>query len=158
MARYAENTTVTPERSQEEISGLLRRYGCSGFAYGWEPGKAMVTAAAHDRTIRFVLTLPTDPKDFARTGSRTRTPEQRQKALEAETRRLWRCLALAIKAKLEVVESGIETFEQAFLANIVLPSGQTVGDTVRPEIAKAYDGLPPGRSLLALDAGPSGRH
>jgi hypothetical protein len=151
--RYAEGTSVQPESSQQEISGLLRRYGADGFAYGWEAGKAMVTFRAHDRTVRFVLTIPTDPKDFARTPkNQVRTSAQQQSAMEAEVRRLWRCLCLAIKAKLEVVESGIATFEDEFLAHIVLPDGTNVGDRIKPEIEQAYRGLP-SRSLLALDAG-----
>lgn len=39
---YAENTTVTPERSQMEIAGLIRKYGASSFATGWQGGNAMV--------------------------------------------------------------------------------------------------------------------
>ena len=49
-----------------------------------------------------------------------------------------RALALAVKAKLEAVEAGIAEFEDEFLAYVVLPSGETVGDTARPAIAKAY--------------------
>ena len=45
---------------------------------------------------------------------------------------------MVIKAKLESVESGIETFEQAFLANVVLPGGTTVGDYMTPQIAESY--------------------
>lgn len=154
--RYAEGTTVDPERSQQEISGLLRKYGADGFAYGWEAAAAMVTFRAHERTVRFVLSLPTDWRDFQWAGNgprrRQRTEAQSRAALEAETKRLWRCLALAIKAKLEVVESGIATFEDEFLAHVVLPDGSTVGDRIKPEIQKAYDGLPV-RSLLAIEAG-----
>jgi hypothetical protein len=54
------------------------------------------------------------------------------------TRQRWRALALVIKAKLEVVESGISIFEDEFMANIVLPGGDTVGDFRRLQIAEAY--------------------
>jgi hypothetical protein len=37
------------------------------------------------------------------------------------------------------VESGIAEFEDEFLAYLVLPNGQTVGDFTRPQIAKAYE-------------------
>lgn len=151
MSRYAEGTTVTPESSQSEISGLLRRYGADGFAYGWEAERAMISFRAHGRQVRFVLTLPTDPSAFAMTPKRQkRTPVQAQAALDAEIRRLWRALALAIKAKLEVVESGIASFEEEFLSHIVLPDGSLVGEHVTAEIEKAYAGLPV-RSLLALE-------
>lgn len=48
-------------------------------------------------------------------------------------------LALVIKAKLEAVESGISIFEDEFMANIVLPDGQSVSEFMRPQIALAYD-------------------
>ena len=63
-------------------------------------------------------------------------------------RQRWRALNLAIKAKLEAVESGIVTFDQEFLAHIVGPSGQTV----KPLIALQY--LAPRASAwrMTLDA------
>lgn len=53
-----------------------------------------------------------------------------------EQRRIWRCLELTIKSKLTAAEAGIETFQQAFLANIVIAGGQTVGDVVIPQLDK----------------------
>jgi hypothetical protein len=44
-------------------------------------------------------------------------------------------LFLCIKAKLESVESGIETFEEAFLAHVLTPNG-TVYDQVHPRLAE----------------------
>ena len=49
-----------------------------------------------------------------------------------------------IQAKLEAVECGISMFEDEFMANIVLPGGQTVSDFMKPQIEKAYElGTPP---------------
>lgn len=145
--RYAEGTTVTPERSQMEISELLRRYGADGFQYGWEGQRAAVAFKAHGRMIRFLLDLP-DPGDreFALTPTKqTRSPESRRKAYEGEVRRRWRALALAIKAKLEAVETGIASFEDEFLAYTVLPDGTTVGEHVHAEVDAAWrtGGTPP---------------
>jgi response regulator RpfG family c-di-GMP phosphodiesterase len=52
---------------------------------------------------------------------------QAQAVNDAETRRRWRCLAMVIKAKLEVVASGISSFEEEFLAHVMLYDGRTVG-------------------------------
>ena len=43
---------------------------------------------------------------------------------------------LCIKAKLESVASGIETFEEAFLAHVIVDDGQTVYDYVRPKLVE----------------------
>lgn len=151
--RYAEGTTVEPDKSQAEISHLLRRYGADGFAYGWEHHRAVIQFKAHGRQVRFILNLPTDPKQFAKSpAGRWRDVKQQEVALQAEVRRLWRCLVLAIKSKLEVVESGIATFEEEFLANIMLPDGSTVGEQVQPAIAHAYD-TGRVRPLLQIEGG-----
>ena len=72
-------------------------------------------------------------------------------AWEQALRTRWRALLLCIKAKLESVESGIETFDTAFMAQIVLPDGRTVEERVLPEIEKAYlTGVAP--TTLMLEA------
>jgi hypothetical protein len=68
--------------------------------------------------------------------------------VEQEERTRWRSLLLVIKAKLEAVESSIATFEEEFMAQIVLPNQQTVGQWVLPEVARIYErGLMPDRQL-----------
>jgi hypothetical protein len=120
--KFAENTTVPPEKSRAEIERMLTRYGATSFASGWQSGKATLLFEARGRRIRFELPLP-EPGD--------RNAEQ-------ETRRRWRCLALAIKAKLETVENEISTFEDEFLAHVVLPNGETLSTWVGPQLAEAY--------------------
>ena len=92
----------------------------------------------HDRIVRFVIALP----DRKKLGSTRFERAERQK---------WRALLLVIKAKLESVESGIESFEQAFLSQVVMPNDQTVGDIVTPQIAESYAS---GRMPKALGPGP----
>lgn len=82
-----------------------------------------------------------------------RTEAGAKQAMEKENMRRWRALALAIKAKLEVVETGIATFEHEFGMNIVLPDGSTVAEHVLREVAIAYElGRPP-QSFLAIESG-----
>jgi hypothetical protein len=140
VTRYAEGTTVSPERSQAEIGETLRKYGAQGFAYGWEDQRAMIAFRAHDRQVRFLLDLPhIDDDAFRWTPTKQRRKADAQRAaFEAETRRRWRALALAIKAKLEAVDTGITTFEDEFLAHIVLPDGSVVSDHVHAEIERAW--------------------
>ncbi len=51
---------------------------------------------------------------------------------------LERTLEDVVKAKLEAVEAGISTLEREFLADIVLPSGQTFGAWAAPQLESAY--------------------
>lgn len=144
MGRYAEGTSVSPDRSKGEIEKTLQRYGCTSFAYGWEEDRAMIAFKAHGMQVRFLLPMPKrDDYAFTDTG-RERTMLQTDKAYDQAIRQRWRALSLAIKAKLEAVESGIVGFEDEFLAHFVLPSGQTVGETITPELNQVVQrGLPP---------------
>ena len=68
-----------------------------------------------------------------------RSPEKRAEAWEQACRSRWRALFLCIKAKLEAVESRIETFEEAFLAHVMMPDGMTVAEHAAPMIALSYE-------------------
>jgi hypothetical protein len=155
---YAENTTVSVEKSRSEIERILSRYGARQFMYGYNEEEAVVSfvVAVEDavRQVRFRIPLPdkNDPS-FVWTPARRkrRTPAQMYDAWEQAQRQRWRALALVIKAKLEAVASGITEFEEEFLAHIVLPDGRTVGEFIRPDVAIAYETgkMPP----LALPRG-----
>ena len=140
---FAENTSVPIERSKVEIESMLIRYGADQFVSGWGEREARIQFRAHGRFVRFVLPLPKkDEQRFtqhARYEWKTRSAAEAQKAWDQELRRLWRALALVCKAKLEAVQSGIVSFEDEFMAHIVLPDGKTVAEHARPMIASAYD-------------------
>lgn len=162
MSRYAANTSVSVERSRAEIEAILVRYGASSFMYGWDGNGAMIAfvvnaAAGQQRQVRFHLPLPSrDEKRFMQHSRGRRTAEAAEGLWEQACRQRWRALALVVKAKLEAVESGIATFEDEFLAYIMLPEGQTVGQWIGPQLVAAYDpdrGIMPNKLMLQLEAG-----
>jgi hypothetical protein len=126
--RFAEETKVPVTKTRGDIEALLARHKCQQFgtAVDYLARKARIQFLTHERLIRFVVALP-DPARF-------RQPQK----FEQEERRIWRSLLLVIKAKLESVASGIATFEEEFLAHIVMPGDQTVADLVIPHIAASY--------------------
>lgn len=140
--KYAEGTVVTVDKSRTEIERTLERFGATAFAYGWSSDHqaAVVSFEAQDRRVRFTLPLPDrSAREFTHTSRNVRRTEQSMRdAYDAELRRRWRALGLVIKAKLEAVATGIITFEKEFLAHIVLPSGQTVGEWTEPQLAQVY--------------------
>lgn len=142
--RYAEGTEVSVEKSRAEIERLVLRYGATSTGFMTEPGRAMILFEAHGRRVVFTLPLPDKAdKKFAVDGRRhARSAEQIFAVWEQACRQRWRALALVIKAKLEAVECGITTFEDEFLAHIMMPDGLTVSQHVRPKIAQAYNGGP----------------
>jgi hypothetical protein len=141
MTKFAEGTSVPVEKSRAEIEKMIVRYGATSTAFMNAPGRAMIVFECIGRRVMFELPLP-DVKDnkFAYDGRRNvRTPQKRHDAWEQACRQRWRALALVIKAKLEAVESGITTFEDEFLAHIVMPDGKRFADHAKPAIAKIYD-------------------
>jgi hypothetical protein len=140
---YAERTGVSAERSRAEIEELLNRYGADAFGSAREDRRAMIQFRCKERYVRFVVNLP-DPneKRFKTKVVRSRrvsmTDLQSRNAHDQEIRRMWRALALVVKAKLEAVQSGITTFEQEFMAHIVMPDNQTFAQHALPAIAEAY--------------------
>lgn len=143
MSRYASGTEVSVEKSRAEIEKLITRYGATSTAFMNAPGRAMILFEAEQRRIVFELPLPDiNDKRFSATpaGRRQLDPSRRHAVWEQACRQAWRALALVIKAKLEAVAAGITTFEDEFLAHIVMPDGVSVGKHIKPVIQAWYTG------------------
>jgi hypothetical protein len=146
ITRYATHTSVPVDRSRAEIERIVTRYGATATAIMTATDNAVVCFEARGRRVMFKLPLPRkDDRRFTharinQSGSaRPRSLSDATSAWEQACRQRWRALLLSIKAKLETVESGIVSFEDEFLAHIVLPDGQTVSDMVRPRIKQIYE-------------------
>jgi hypothetical protein len=135
---YAEYTKVPIEKTKIEIEQTLKRYGADRFMYFTEVGKAVIVFEVKDRRLRFDLPIAVGESEKDK----------------KEARRKWRALFLCIKAKLESVASGIETFEEAFLAHVVMHDGMTVYQHTQGRIEIAYKG----GEIPALLPGPSNHH
>jgi len=153
MTRYASETSVPVYKSRAEVEGIVTKYGASRFASMFEEGRAVIVFEAQGRRVMFELPLP-DKHEFkvkkvntsyGHSRQKERSPEEVEKVWEQACRQRWRALALVIKAKLEAVETGITTFEDEFLAHIVLPDGRTVGRWFKPQLEEAYESkkMPP---------------
>lgn len=141
---YAKGTKTDSSTTQAEIQTTLRRFGADGFMSGQQRHPlghevAMVAFQFNGKTIRFVMTLPDRNASEFKTSPAGRvryTEAQSRDAWEQACKERWRCLLLAIKAKLVAVEEKIATVEQEFMAWIVLPNGMTAGDHLLPQIEK----------------------
>lgn len=138
--RYAAGTDVPVDRSIAEVRRILRNYGATGFVFAESENRAVIGFAVHDRQVRFALPMP-DPKgrEFTRTPTgKSRTAIAAMAAYDAAVRQVFRVFVIVIKAKLASVESKLVSFDDEFLAFLVLPGGQTVGDATRERVAEAY--------------------
>lgn len=126
MKPYANRTDVTVEKSKGQIEKLLNEFKASAVMMATSADKSMVVFTMSDRNVKFILPLPQRAEHTTIGG------------FDQACRTRWRALYLALRAKLEMAATGITTFEDEFLAHIVMPDGQTVGEMTRPRIAQAY--------------------
>jgi hypothetical protein len=121
--RFAYKTYVPVERTRQELEAVINKYGATKFAIATDniSRMVMIEFGMHNRRIRFELHQP---------------PERNAQ----QVRTAWRALLLAVKAKLESVASGIETFDEAFLAHVVMPDGRRFGEITIPQLEHHTEG------------------
>ena len=144
--RYAARTEVPESKSRTEIEQTLTRFGATAFAYGWsaDHARAQVMFEMAGRRMRFEIPLPDrSAREFTHDrANRRRTEAGMRAAYDQELRRLWRSLALVIKAKLEAVATGIVSMEvvavQVGPTNGLPPADFWVNQYNGPSVVKTY--------------------
>jgi hypothetical protein len=119
MAQYAARTRVPADRTRLQIEEMMRNRGADQFFSGADADRAVLAFRLRGRHIRFSLPLG---KNLSNQQLDSR----------------WRALWLVVKAKLEAVDIGILSVEDAFLADTVLPDRSTVAEYMAPQIEAAY--------------------
>lgn len=133
MRKYACDTTVCVQKSINDIQKILTQFGATRFGYMSSETDVIFACELRNKRIKFKLPLPLK-KDVPYHPQRNS-----DKYLEQQFRSLHRGLFLTIKAKLVSIDSGIETFEEAFLANIILSNGQSFGEYSIPKLEETYN-------------------
>jgi hypothetical protein len=137
---YAAKTTISFDRSIGEIIGMVRAKGAAQIAQMDNGDMFILAFSMNERQIRFTIPLPTIAEMPQRDGRNSPIPNARKAEMVEQARRQkGRALMLVIKAKLESIESKVETMEQAFLANVVLADNRTVYESAQSQIAIAYE-------------------
>lgn len=133
--KYAADTSVPVSKSRDEIERTLARFGATAFAYFSNSiGQVAISFEIHHLRVEMQMMLPSKGDyDQSPTG-RQRTAATAEAEWEKACRQRWRSLANGIKAKLALVDDGISTVEREFLADVVTPDGQTVGQKILPEL------------------------
>lgn len=111
--------------TKDDIERRLRRAGATQIYSGYDEDRKQITLGFRIENRHYKLTSSTNRP--------TRRCDEQQIEREA-----WRVLLLLLTAKIEVIAAGGTTFEQEFLANLLLPDGSTVADDVLPKVAEAY--------------------
>lgn len=139
--KYAAETSVPVSKSRDEIERTLARFGATAFAYySNSAGRVAISFEISKLRVEMEMSLP--PKgdfELSPTGQ-WRSAATTESEWEKACRQRWRSLANGIKAKLALVDDGISTIEREFLADIMTPDGQTIGQKVLPELRTIAQG------------------
>jgi hypothetical protein len=140
-SKYIRGASLSCSALQAEIEQMLTGCGACHFRVVSERGKAAVAFSSGEHQFRLVLPNPA-ATDLPRAGVHDPLqPDSRgqgsKTALDA-TRHSWRELSSLIRAKLEAVSAGIVTFDEEFLAYMLMPGGGTVFQAASPAIASSY--------------------
>src|SRR4051794_23318643 len=115
-ASYGAGTRVEVHRSRHELERVLERYGAGEVLFVQADASASIQFELQGRYVQMALPLP-DPQHarFTHTPSgKPRGPAAQERAYEQALREHWRSLVVAVRGKVQSVESGISTFEQEF--------------------------------------------
>lgn len=134
---YAKGTSVSVERTKNELDKLLAAVGAGkrsigydeegGYAVvGFELGTPNGPAEKLAIMLRLPMPIPSERRFAVDHRGRPRTIERRRFEWEQACRERWRGALLLVKAKLEAVRTGTTTLEREFLADIRLADGSTV--------------------------------
>ena len=132
--------TSSGEKAMSEIQKILRHFGCNKFG-SWvddEKGSVAVQFEYHGRQVQIeasakgwaAMYLREEP--WSRRRHKTRTQYERDVLAQGSVA-VYSMLRDWIKGQVTAVESGILSFEGAFLGQIMLPSGRTVLDHIQTE-------------------------
>lgn len=143
-----EGTEVSVARSQEGIRKLIMSRKGGKVAFISDPPRegfsAVIEIDALPYQIRIFGVCKQPPEDRGRAyrGSTKITDKQRSVFLEKEERRIWRVLFYHMKSMCESADSGVMELRELLLPYIVTKGGQTIGEHLLPNLAKAIEHNP----------------
>lgn len=140
---YAQGTTVSVERSQEEIRAVLSKHGCKSFALFAGEHQHAIQFILHGLPYRFTVSKPTleEVKEtYIQNGGVAWRVTDWSAKVQAEWRRRWRARLLWIKATLEFAasEGDDELVAKALMSQLVLPGDRLAGEWVEEQLPEIY--------------------
>lgn len=126
-------SATSGEKALAEIQKILGGFGCDKFGNFTDASKGTVAVqfVYRERTVQIeasakgwaAMYLKENPYNYRRKGTQQ---EYEKKALNQGNIAIYSMLRDWIKGQITAIESGILSFEGAFLGQILLPSGKTV--------------------------------
>ena len=143
---FASKTKVPVERTKMEIDALLAKHGATsrGIAVNDTDGTASIGFVRGG--LKYRLAVPLPKAEAVRKGDKPpgwpkwtdeRKADWTRAEWEQRCRTRWRSMLLLLKAKFEAVAMHVSSVEKEFMADLVLPDGQTVEASLGAAIHEA---------------------
>ena len=145
MSLPYENAT-SGDKALAEIQKVLQRFGCSRFGVmqDWAGAKLAIQFEWRDRQIHIEASSRGYAEAYLRehpwSSRMKRTKrEHEEHAMHQASISVYSCLRDWIRGQLTAVETGLLSFEAAFLSHMLLPDGRPVIDHVHDKLLPAPD-------------------
>lgn len=137
MALPYENTT-SGEKAVQDMQKILQKFGCSKFGQmmDWEAGELLIQFEFHGRPVSMKASVNGYAQAWIKehpysNRSRTSKVDYERKAKQIAGVAVYSILRDWIKGQVVAIETGILSFEGAFLGSILLTNGNTILEEVR---------------------------
>src|SRR5437660_4016317 len=150
-ACHGAGTRVEVHRSRYELERVLQKHGAHDVLFVEADANAAIQFAMRGHYVQLALPLP-DPENtlFTHTPSgRARATAAQERAYDQALREHWRSLVVAVRGKLQSVESGITTFEHEF-ERFFVPQFEDEKKKRKRKAPKAVNWLLGGSHTLAI--------
>ena len=125
-----QNTTVAIEKSQADISKLLRKYGIYEVQHTNQKEKFSLAFRVEIEEMSVPLTVRIDIPYNQRSDKEDKYGYKKQRIL-------YRTLFFYVKGLLNAWNNDLKTFTEIFMPHLVLPNGETVEQVLLPQFRKA---------------------
>ena len=133
-------TATSGERAVNDMQKILRGFGCGQFGHmmDFEKGELLVQFTYRSRQVSVKASVAGYAAAWLKEhpfNSWTRVSKiaHERKAKDIGTKAVYSILRDWIKGQITAIETGVLSFEGAFLGQILLPSGKTVLETAEAQ-------------------------
>ena len=138
MNKLPYQNVSTGKRAIAEIQKILRSFGCDKLATGedFATGEVFIQFVYREKTIHLTASAKGYAAAYLRENPYTSRKhctleEHKEKALEIGSKAVYSILRDWVKGQITAIETGIISFEAAFLSHIMLPSGKKVIEEIQ---------------------------
>lgn len=133
-------TATSGQRAMDEIQKVLKRFGCASFGHmmDYDHGELIVQFQFRGTPVSIKASLNGYAQAWLKehpfnSWTRVSRIEHERKAKEVAGIAVYSILRDWIKGQITAIETGILSFEGAFLGQILLPTGKTVLETAKAQ-------------------------